>query len=99
VWNEAFSQLFQQVHQELRAKDREWHEVRKKTGLKLDNHVHHTVVLDVDHPSRGGCAPTIPSGGAVDADFAECSNFKSILRMKRDIKGKGEIYFGQDQGW
>ncbi|KAG0697025.1 hypothetical protein DFH29DRAFT_176278 [Suillus ampliporus] len=76
--------LFQQVHQELRAKDSEWQKVRKKTGLKFDNHVDPTVVLD--HPSGVGYNPTLPSKVPAAADFAQCSKFKSMLRMKRDIK-------------
>lgn len=77
--------LFQQVHQELRAKDRDWHKVRKKTGLKIDSYVD-PVILDVDHPSRMGSNPAIPSEVPAPGDFTECSNFKSKLRMKRDIK-------------
>ncbi|KAG1754328.1 hypothetical protein EDB19DRAFT_645352 [Suillus lakei] len=77
--------LFQQVHQELRAKDRDWHKVRKKTGLKIDSYVD-PVMLDVDHPSVIGYNLAIPSEVPAPSDFAECSNFKSMLRMKRDIK-------------
>ncbi|KAG2157522.1 hypothetical protein DEU56DRAFT_765077 [Suillus clintonianus] len=78
--------LFQQVNEELRAKDREWHKFRKKTGIKIDSQVDFTVMLDEDHPSRVACDPTIPSEVPAPGDVAECSNFKSMLRMKRDIK-------------
>lgn len=77
--------LFHQVHEELRAKDRGWHKVRKKTGLKIDSYVD-PVMLDVDHPSGVGSDPAILSEVPTPGDFTECSNFKSMLQMKRDIK-------------
>lgn len=78
--------LFQQVHKELRAKDRDWHRLRKKTGLKIDSYVD-PVLLDVDHPSGVGSNPAIPSNKVpAPGDFTECSNFKNMLRMERDIK-------------
>ncbi|KAG1855396.1 hypothetical protein C8R48DRAFT_719730 [Suillus tomentosus] len=77
--------LFQQAHKELRAKERDWHKVRKKTGLKIDSYVD-PVMLDVDQPGRVGSSPAIPSEVPAPSDFTECSNFKNMLRMKRDIK-------------
>lgn len=77
--------LFQQVHKELRAKDRDWHKLRKKTGLKIDSYVD-PVVLDVDHPSRVDSNLAIPSKVPAPSDFTECSDFKNMLRTKRDIK-------------
>jgi len=80
VWNEVFSQLFQQAHKELRAKERDWQKVRKKTGLKIDSYVD-PVMLDVDQPGRVGSSPAIPSEVPAPSDITECSNFKNMLRI------------------
>jgi hypothetical protein len=87
VWNEVFSQLFHQVHKELREKDRDWRRVRKKTGLKIDCYVD-PVVLDVDGPCTVGSGPAMVSELPTPGGFSETSNFKSMLQMKRGIKGK-----------
>lgn len=78
-------QLFRQVHTELRAKDRDWQKFRKKTGLKVDSYVD-PVTLNLEHQSRVDSNPEILSEVPVPADLGECSNFKSMLRIKRDIK-------------
>lgn len=96
MWNEAFfTQAFQQVHKEVRTEDRKWHEVRKKTGIKLAHRVDRNVKLDLGRLSGAGLASAIPSGEPV----AENSYFKDVLRMKRDSLGKCKIYFGRVEGW
>ncbi|KAG2147256.1 hypothetical protein BD769DRAFT_725104 [Suillus cothurnatus] len=80
-------QLFHQVHKELREKDRDWRRVRKKTGLKIDCYVD-PVVLDVDGPCTVGSGPAMVSELPTPGGFSETSNFKSMLQMKRGIKGK-----------
>jgi len=83
----VFTQAFRQVHKELRTDDRKWHEIRKKTGIKLDHRLDHNVNRDLDRQSRESCPSTTPSGEPV----AENSYFLDMVRMKRETHGKLNI--------
>jgi hypothetical protein len=77
------------VQGELRAEDRRWHEVRKKTGIKIDYHMNHNVKLH-------RCASTMSSVERVDADSAKSSYLKDEFRVKH-VRGTGVTYFGWDE--
>lgn len=77
--------LFQQVHKELRAKERDWHRLRKETGLKNDDYVD-PVMLDVNDPSGVSSNPAIPSKVPALGDSTGCSKFQSMLQLERSVK-------------
>ncbi|KIK44806.1 hypothetical protein CY34DRAFT_802266 [Suillus luteus UH-Slu-Lm8-n1] len=77
--------LFKQDHKKIRAKERDWHRFRKKTGLKNDDYVD-PVVLDVNHSSGVSSNPAIPIKVPALDDFMKQSNFKIMLQQGRNMQ-------------
>jgi hypothetical protein len=75
----------------LRAKERDWHRLRKETGLKNDDYVD-PVMLDVNDPSGVSSNPAIPSKVPALGDSTGCSKFQSMLQLERSVKGKAKLF-------